>query len=289
MERTFFDIVADYGRQVPDRPAVVSSGTDPLSFGKLVSHIENIWTTLRDAGVTYGSKVGIALPSGLESVISTVAIASHATFIPFNPRLTQSEFEQELTRLNLDALIVPEWLKSPAHAAAQNGSYALFEASTASPSPTSFRLRCVRSAKSPRLETAEISSESPVMILRTSATTGPSKLVPVTHGNMLDLASKMAGWFGLTAEDRAACVLPTYYAAGSKLNVLVPLLLGERIVIPAGVRSERLTDWIHDLKPTWFSAGPTFLQAVLDELRASQEQGAKRHSPLHNIGLGSSS
>ena len=42
---------------------------------------------------------------------------------------------------------------------------------------------------------------------------------------MLDLASKMAGWFGLTTEDRAACVLPTYYAAGSKLNVLVPLLL----------------------------------------------------------------
>jgi acyl-CoA synthetase (AMP-forming)/AMP-acid ligase II/thioesterase domain-containing protein len=275
MERTFFDIVADYGRQVPDRPAVVSSGTDPLSFGKLVSHIENIWTTLRDAGVTYGSKVGIALPSGLESVISTVAIASHATFIPFNPRLTQSEFEPELSRLNLDALIVPEGLKSPVRAAAQNGSYALFEASTASPSPTNFRLRCTRSAKSPRLEPAEISSESPVMILRTSATTGPSKLVPVTHGNMLDLANKMAGWFGLTAEDRAACVLPTYYAAGSKLNVLVPLLLGERIVIPAGVRSERLTDWIHDLKPTWFSAGPTFLQAVLDELRASQERAPK--------------
>jgi acyl-CoA synthetase (AMP-forming)/AMP-acid ligase II/thioesterase domain-containing protein len=275
MKRTFFDIVVDDAKHAPDRPAIVSSGSDPLSYGKLVSCIESTWATLRDAGLTYGSKVGIALPSGLESVISTVAIASHATFIPFNPRLTQSELEQELSRLNLDALIVPEWLKSPVHAAAQNGSYALFEASTASPSPTNFRLRCARAAKSPRSETVEISSESPVMLLRTSATTGPSKLVPVTHGNMLDLASKMAGWFGLTAEDRAACVLPTYYAAGSKLNVLVPLLLGERIVIPAGVRSERLTDWIYDLKPTWFSAGPTFLRAVLDELHGSQEQAPK--------------
>jgi acyl-CoA synthetase (AMP-forming)/AMP-acid ligase II/thioesterase domain-containing protein len=269
---TFFDAIADHAARDQDRPAIISSGTDPLSLGELVTLIGGIWETLREAGVGNGSQVAIALPSGLESVISTVTIASYATCVPLNPNLTQGEIERELARSNLDALIVPAWHDSSARAASENGSYGVFEASKVSTSLSSFALRCARSVKAPRVPPAEISSQSTVLILRTSATTGPSKLVPVTHGNMLDLAGKMAGWFGLTTEDRAACVLPTYYAAGSKLNVLVPLLLGESIAIPVGVRPERLAEWIHELRPTWFSAGPTFLQAVLDGLQSRREQ-----------------
>jgi acyl-CoA synthetase (AMP-forming)/AMP-acid ligase II/thioesterase domain-containing protein len=278
VERTFFDVIVDHAARDQDRAAIAGLGSDPLSYRKLVAQIGDIWDTLRDAGVGHGSQVAVALPSGLESVISTVAIASHATCVPLNPHLSQSEFEQQLAGLSLDALIVPEWLDSPVRAASENGPYGLFEASKASTLLSNFGLRCVRAAKSPRTGPAEISSRSAVLILRTSATTGASKLVPVTHGNMLDLADKMARWFGLTTEDRAACVLPTYYAAGSKLNVLVSLLLGESIAIPVGVRPERLAEWIGELRPTWFSAGPTFLQAVLDDLRSRREP-----TPNHDL------
>jgi oxalate---CoA ligase len=273
--RTFFDVLVDQAARHQDRAAIVASGSDPLSFRDLITQIDSIWDSLRGGGVGVGSHVGIALPSGLESVISTVAIASHATCVPLNPRLSQSEFEQELVRLSLDALIVPDWLESPARAAAECNSCGIFVASKTSTSLSSFVVRCVRAAKDRSEFVPEVSSRSAVLLLRTSATTGPPKLVPVTHGNMLDLASKMAGWFGLTEEDRAACVLPTYYAAGSKLNILVPLLLGESIAIPIGVRSERLTDWIHELRPTWFSAGPTFYQAVLDEFRSKPKLSPK--------------
>jgi acyl-CoA synthetase (AMP-forming)/AMP-acid ligase II/thioesterase domain-containing protein len=267
VERTFFDIIVEHAARDHVRPAIIGSGLDPLSFQNLIGLIGSIWDTLRKGGVAYGSQVGIALPSGLESVISTVAIGSHATCVPLNPRLSESEFELEFKRVALDALIVPGWIDSPVRIAAEKGSYSIFEASKVSSSLSGFGLQCVRPAKVRPMLPQLVSSGSAVLLLRTSATTGPPKLVPVTHGNMLDLAGKMAGWFGLTAEDRAACVLPTYYAAGSKLNVLVPLILGESIAIPTGVRSERLTDWIHELRPTWFSAGPTFYQAVLDEFR----------------------
>ena len=278
MALTFFDIIVDHAARGQDRAAIVGLGADPLSYRKLVAQVGGIWDTLRDAGVGYGSQVAIALPSGLESVISTVAIASHATCVPLNPHLSQVEFEQQLARLSLDALIVPEWLHSPVRAAAENRSYGLFEVSKASTSLSDVGVRCARPGKSSRTGPAEISSQSTVLVLQTSATTGASKLVPVTHGNMLDLAGKMAGWFGLRAEDRAACVLPTYYAAGSKLNVLVPLLLGESIAIPVGVRPEHLAEWIGELRPTWFSAGPTFLQAVLDDLRSRREP-----TPKHDL------
>ncbi len=275
VQHTFFDIIVQHATRDRDRPAIISSGLDALSYQDLIGLIGRIWDALCAAGVEYGAQVGIALPSGLESVLSTVAIASHATCVPLNPRLTHGEFEQELARLNLDALIVPCWVESPARAAAEGDLCGIFEASKTSTSLSSFELRCIRPGKGISRSVPEISSRSAILLLRTSATTGPSKLVPVTHGNMLDLAGKMAGWFGLTADDRAACVLPTYYAAGSKLNVLVPLLLGESIAIPIGVRSERLTDWLYELRPTWFSAGPTFYQAVLDEFRSNPKRSPK--------------
>ena len=273
--KTFYDVVVEHAACHRDRPAIVASGSSPLTFRELIALIEGMWDSLRAGGVGAGSHIGVALPSGLESLLSTVAIASHATCVPLNPRLSQSEFEQELVRLSLDGLIVPGWLESPVRAAVETDSCGIFEASKITPFLPSFGLKCVRAAKGSSQRTREISSQSAVLLLRTSATTGPPKLVPVTHRNMLDLAGKMAGWFGLTAQDRAACVLPTYYAAGSKLNILVPLLLGESIAIPIGVRSERLTDWIHELRPTWFSAGPTFYQAVLDEFRSKPKLSPK--------------
>jgi acyl-CoA synthetase (AMP-forming)/AMP-acid ligase II len=98
---TFFDAIADHAARDQDRPAIISSGTDPLSLGELVTLIGGIWETLREAGVGNGSQVAIALPSGLESVISTVTIASYATCVPLNPNLTQGEIDGMTRRLGL--------------------------------------------------------------------------------------------------------------------------------------------------------------------------------------------
>ena len=270
-----FDIISSHSYRDPDHPAILASGSEALSFKDLIACVEKIWETLREGGVRHGARIGIVLPSGPESAITTVAIASHATCVPLNPRLSQSEFERELSRLDLDALVVPAWLQSAAHVAAEGSLFGLFGASKVTGALSGFGLQCLRSVQGNRERPSDPSTDTAALILRTSATTGPAKLVPVTQGNLLDLAGKMSGWFGLSTEDRAACVLPTYYAAGSKLNVLVPLLLGECIALPVGVRPERLADWICDLQPTWFSAGPTFLQAVLDDLKSRRESPPK--------------
>ena len=122
-QRTFFDVIADHAARDQDRPAIVSSGTDPLSFRELVTLIGGIWETLREAGVGYGSQVAIALPSGLESVISTVAIASHATCVPLNPNSRKVNSSGNWRDSHLDALIVPAWHDSRLRAASENGSY----------------------------------------------------------------------------------------------------------------------------------------------------------------------
>ena len=125
-ELTFFDLVVGHAERNPDQPALVALGCAPISYRDLLVQTGKIWDCLRDAGIRYGFTIGIALPSGPESAITTIAIAAHATCVPFNPRLSQSEFERELKRFNLDALVVPERSHSPVRAAAGSGSYGLF-------------------------------------------------------------------------------------------------------------------------------------------------------------------
>src|SRR6185312_5124571 len=113
---------------------------------------------------------------------------------------------------------------------------------------------------------------STALLLRTSGKTGAAKLVPVTHRNLLAMASKMQLWFNLSAQDRCACILPAYYAQGYKSALLVPLLLGGSVALPTSQDPGDVAQWIGELRPTWFSAGPTYLRAMLDKIRAGDSK-----------------
>jgi acyl-coenzyme A synthetase/AMP-(fatty) acid ligase len=84
------------------------------------------------------------------------------------------------------------------------------------------------------------------------------------------MASKMRQWFNLSAEDRCACFVPTYYAHGYKSGLLVPLLLGGSIALPGIENPDDIISWIKQFRPTWFSTGPTHLQAFLDRLQSNE-------------------
>jgi hypothetical protein len=59
--------------------------------------------------------------------------------------------------------------------------------------------------------------------------------------------------------------------------VLVPLLLGGSVALPAPQQSDGLAEWVLDLNPTWFSASPSYLQAAVDRIR-SRGGGKLEHS-----------
>ena len=208
------------------------------------------------------------LPPGPESAILGIAIASHAISVPLNSNRPESEIEEELARLRLDALVLPSWVDSPASAIAQRNSFGLLEASRAAGSLSSMTLRQTRETPILAQPPVDTASDSIALIFTTSGTTGTAKLVPVTHENLLVTADKMRQWFALSSNDRTAFVLPGYYGAAIKLSVLAPLLLGGSVALPAARHVHDLAEWIPDLCPTWLWGNPTFFQAVLDKLRS---------------------
>jgi thioesterase domain-containing protein/acyl carrier protein len=115
-------------------------------------------------------------------------------------------------------------------------------------------------------------------IFRTSGTTGDAKRVPVTHENLLEMARKMQRWLKLGSDDRSACVMPIYYNAGFKATLVVPLLIGCSVALPVSSGPQDFRGWVSELKPTWLTAAPAFLQALLDKLR-----GLPAGEPQHGL------
>jgi oxalate---CoA ligase len=207
------------------------------------------------------------LPRGPEGALLVVAIAACAISVPLNPNRPETEMEEELARLDLDALVLPSWVVSPASAVARRSYFGLIEASAAEGSLANVTLRQIRDVPGVR-GLVKTSSDPVALICTTSGTTGTPKLIPVTHENLLVTAEKMRLWFNLSPEDRTAFVLPGYYGAAIKISLLAPLLLGGSVGLPATRHVEDLTEWVPKLCPTWLWGNPTFFQAVLDRLRA---------------------
>lgn len=268
---TIADVIGRHALENPDRAAIVGPDFAPFTYRDLSLKISEVGDWLRSAGIGSHSRVGIVLPRGPEAAVLGVSIAAHAVSIPLNPSLTEEEFNDEFFRLGLDAVVLPAWTTSPAQAAADHAAVGLFHATKVAGSFAGASLRQVRQVTVRRPIGTTVLSRSVALILKTSGTTGAAKLIPVTHCNLLEMARKMQTWFDLSADDRCACLLPVYYANGFKTSLVVPLLLGGSVAMPAMRQADDLMTWITGLRPTWFSANPAFLHALLDRLRAAPE------------------
>ena len=271
MTGTIGEALAGHAARQPNAPAIVHPGLDTLSFSDLERHIRLIGAQLRSAGLGSGSRVGIALQRGPEAALLNVAICCAATVLPFNPNLPAADLQAELKRVRLDALVLPGDGVIPDWVNAAGDDFALFRVRNAVSSFEDVALEQVRPMRSPK-PAGELTAQSWAAIFRTSGTTGPSKRVPVTHENLIEMASKMQRWLALTPADRSACIMPMYYNAGFKATLLVPLLIGCSVALPVSTSTHDFDRWLSELRPTWLTSAPTFLQAIIERLRTRPDE-----------------
>jgi acyl-CoA synthetase (AMP-forming)/AMP-acid ligase II/thioesterase domain-containing protein len=256
--------------------AIICPGLAPLTFGALHAQVRRLSAQLQAAGIGPWSRVGVALPRGPEAALISVAVCSAAVVLPINPNLAPGDLRAELEKIRLNALIVPGWFRVPAWAQGPGSTFGLFTVSQASASFDDIVLAEVRPVTQPQ-PTVPVEVKSVAAIFRTSGTTGAAKRVPVTHENLIEMARKMQHWLGLSPADRSACILPIYYNAGFKATLLVPLLIGCSVAMPTTTNPQDFDQWVAELRPTWLTSAPAFLQAVLERLRA-RPAGKLEHS-----------
>jgi acyl-CoA synthetase (AMP-forming)/AMP-acid ligase II/thioesterase domain-containing protein len=268
---TICDAIRLHAALDPQRPAIVCTDLPALTFGELDRTIRQIGDDLKAAGLSAASRVGIVLPNGPEAAVVAIAVCAHAVCFPLSAALSESEFEFELTRARLDAIVVPAWVDVPAMGPAKARDLSIFRVPKATSSLADIYLEKIAGAPAAQRQSAEPSSQSVSIIQMSSGSTGTPKLILVTHANLFDIAEKVRMWFGLTPSDRCACLLPTYSGFGFKVALVAPLLVGSGVALHKRQRPEDVAMWCTDLQPTWFVAIPPFLNAALDKLRSTPD------------------
>ena len=280
---TVHGLLAAQGERRPDAEAILAPGRIPLTYGGLCRQVEAVVAALNARGLGRGDRVALALPDGPELAVAIPAVAAGATACPLNPALTVDEFATVLSELNARALIVSAGTDSPAlKVAATHGIPVLELVAPAEAEAGVFTLAgAERSGPPARPGFAE--PDDVAMLLHTSGTTARPKRVPFTHANLSAFAVVIAA--ELTPDDRGLNLLPLFHL--SLGSVLGAVAAGSSIVCPPGFQAARVFDWLDEFRPTWLSAVPTMLQALLD--RVPGQESVLARSRLRVIGSGAAS
>jgi oxalate---CoA ligase len=159
------------------------------------------------------------------------------------------------------AIIVPEDGGTSAREAAAEAGLPVFE----------LAVRPTGSRESFRLAGGPVASPAPVippapedlaLIVHSSGTTGRPKRVPRTHGNIV--ATLSAGMKVVRLSDRDRCLNMSPMAFSQGLNALLSTVWsgGSFVALP-GPHLDAFPAWVRDYAPTWFSATPTVLRALI--------------------------
>jgi acyl-CoA synthetase (AMP-forming)/AMP-acid ligase II/acyl carrier protein len=193
-----------------------------------------------------------------------LAVACAGISAPLNPLYRENELESYLSDLPASALIVQSDAYSPASAVAQRLGIPVIDLTPCSGSNlfTLGASAAVWSGPPPAIEPGDVA-----LILHTSGTTAKSKRVPLTHGNLCTSAYAVRDTLALTRADRCLGIMPLFHIHGLVGGLLSSLAAGASFAVTPNSDLSFFFDWMNELRPTWYTAVPTFHQAILGHAR----------------------
>jgi acyl-CoA synthetase (AMP-forming)/AMP-acid ligase II/thioesterase domain-containing protein/acyl carrier protein len=273
---TIYEFLRFRAEQSADAVAILAPGRLPLTYKELLNQVERTAATLKAGGITAHDRIGIVIPGGPELATAFLSVASVATAIPLNPAYRENEFDFFVSDLRPKALIVAAPTEGPAVTVAKR-----LGVETVSLHPRLDAAAGVFSLNGSRMVGSNSHSgthhDHIALVLHTSGTTSKPKRVPLTHRNLLAAAENIASWLGLTATDRCLNIMPLYHIHGLVGGLLASLTAGGSVAVPPEFSASSFCGWLHDLKPSWYTAVPTMHQAILRN-SAGRTPGRGAHS-----------
>ncbi|MBI2197271.1 MAG: amino acid adenylation domain-containing protein [Candidatus Rokubacteria bacterium] len=248
-------------QQRAEAVAIAAPGRRPLTYGRLLGHVDEVVRTLRGMGIGRNDRVALALPEGPEMAVAFLGVAAGATCVPLNPAWPAAEYAAHLADLAARALLIPAGQETPARTVALAQGIALIELAPVPGGQAG--LFTLHGAAGARPATPGSARSSDVaLLLQTSGTTARPKRVPLTHANLAASAQRIAASLGLGAEDRCLDVMPLFHIHGLMV-LLASLAAGGSVACPPRFDVARFGAWLEELRPTWYSAVPTMHRAIV--------------------------
>jgi acyl-CoA synthetase (AMP-forming)/AMP-acid ligase II len=250
----------------PGRPALVTAESgSALAYDDLGAAAASLAGRLAALGVRRGSRIGMVVPNGPDFVQLLLAVASlGATAAPLNPAYTRDEYAFYLDDLQPELLLVPEG-ELPAAREAVGSGMAVVDVVHGGGVPG---LRSDGRALEQEAAFEPAASDDVALLLHTSGTTSRPKQVPLRQRNLTASARTIAAFYELSPDDVAFCAMPLFHVHGLVATTFGTLAGGGTVVVPERLAPRAFWPQLRTHGVTWYSAGPTLHQMLLDRVDA---------------------
>lgn len=267
----------DQAEAYPHKVAVIFED-EKYTFAQLAELVRKTAGGFRNLGIGKGTRVGIMIPSSPKFIITQQALfALGAIVTPLSIFYRVAEVSHAITSCDLEYLVIASDLQDrvavdPAFSLATLRSVILIDDAVAAKHPKAESLSDAINGSLPVEQLADVDEDDVVMLLLTSATTGKSKGVMLTAGNLVANYDRTPTWLGLDSNAVILCALPLYNTFGLNQCINATLLTGATMVLLPRFDAECCIDAINDYQCTFLPAVPTMLQKIIDHPRAGDNR-----------------
>lgn len=253
----------------PDQIAL-RFGAKSYTFKDIAEQVRILAGALREAGIGIGTRVGLMMSSRPEFIFYQQAVfALGATFVPLNIFYKAQELLHCTRSCGLEYLILEEQFLDRLPSADCADACPL-PVLLAVPEGESLEVSGVLSTANltrgatPLLDPVQLPESAVAMMLSTSATTGKSKGVMLTVGNVQANYDRTPAWLGLTDRTVTLCALPLYNTFALNQCIHALMVTGGSLVLMPRFDAAACIDLIERHRCTFLPAVPTMLQKLIE-------------------------
>lgn len=256
---TVGDVLRAWTAATPDVPLVIAPETErTLSYRDLAEATAALAAYLEARGIRPGARVALYLHNGRQTAALFLGLmAAGYVVAPFNLLAHKSQLAWTIAHSEVRLVF------TTASLAAQ-----LADALVSVEAPPLVEVIDVDAAAlfppaGPFEPPPQTAARDVALLMYTSGTTGVPKGVLLTHANLLAGARAVAGWHGLSPQDRVLSALPLYHINGQVIATLAPFVSGGSIVAPHRFSASVWWPLVAKYDCTWINMVPTIIAYLL--------------------------
>jgi acyl-CoA synthetase (AMP-forming)/AMP-acid ligase II/thioesterase domain-containing protein/acyl carrier protein len=282
---TVTDVVRRHARATPDAPALVAEDRTPLTYAALARLMDRIQEQLNTAGFGRGDRIATVGPNDAATAALIIGIMDSAVAVPMNPDLSPGEFALYLRDLKVQAIAISADIDTAARRAAQKIGLPVLEVEPVAGGAAGLIDIQSISATGTASRPGPAQPDDLALVLTTSGTTSHSKIVPVTHRQLVTKVARHARAQAMTADDRCLNLMPLFHGHGLYTSLGATLFSGASVVTLPEFSVESFFRLVTNLAPTWYTGSYTFHHAIC--AAAEDHVGAIRKARFRFIKTGS--
>jgi long-chain acyl-CoA synthetase len=261
MKGTLADALAGHLAQQPDRTFLIAPETGRrLSYRELDWQARLLARWLRAAGLEPGDKVGLYLHNGYQTALLFLgAMLGGYVIAPLNLVSQRSQLAYVTGHCDCKVLFTSREYEKPLADALAEVRRPV-QVVVIDPDATDLFVE----EKLPPEAPVRLRPTDPALLMYTSGTTGMPKGALLSHANLVAAAASVAGWHGLTREDRCLSSLPLYHINGQVIATVTPFVSGGSLIAPHRFSVSTWWQAAERHEATWINLVPTIIAYLLN-------------------------